>query len=65
MVNKRTPKQEMTVLKQRSNRLGADFRVESVSDDLDDLWVVADTGARPQYAVTIGEMDAAKIRRKW
>lgn len=41
------------------------FQAEPVLHDLEDLWSMADAGPRSKRAVTVSEMDAAKLRRKW
>ena len=48
-------------------RLDAHGRLqgEAVLHDLEDLWAMVDQARRPRRALTRGEMDAAKARRRW
>jgi antitoxin PrlF len=39
--------------------------VERVMYEMEDLWKLADEGARPAAAMTFEEMNAAKVRRQW
>jgi antitoxin PrlF len=39
--------------------------VEPVLYDLEDLWRMADQGAKPRTIMTFEEMNAAKSRREW
>jgi antitoxin PrlF len=74
-----TSKGEVTLPKELRNRLGVQTGSKirlSISDgvpvtvepglyDLEDLWRMADQGAKPRAPMTFEEMNAAKSRREW
>jgi AbrB family looped-hinge helix DNA binding protein len=74
-----TSKGQVTLPKELRNHLGiqtgskirfsishlAPVTVEPVLYDLEDLWRMADQGAKPRTPMTFEEMNAAKVRRKW
>jgi AbrB family looped-hinge helix DNA binding protein len=74
-----TSKGQITLPKLLRERLGLKrgtrirFRVdargrlqgEPILHDLEDLWEMADRARQPKRALTGGEMDAAKARRRW
>ena len=74
-----TSKGQVTLPRELRNHLGiqrgskirfsisdsAPVTVEPVLYDLEDLWRMADRGARPRMRMTFKEMNAAKVRRKW
>ena len=74
-----TSKGQVTLPKELRNRLGIQrgskirfsisdgvpVTVEPVLHDLEDLWKMADEGARPQRVMSFEEMNAAKSRREW
>jgi antitoxin PrlF len=74
-----TSKGQVTLPKELRNRLGIQrgskvrfsisdrvpVTVEPVLYDLEDLWKMADEGAKPQRAMSFEEMNAAKSRREW
>jgi AbrB family looped-hinge helix DNA binding protein len=41
------------------------FQAQAVLYELEDLWKMADEGAKPQTAMSFDEMDQAKTQRKW
>lgn len=79
-----TSKGQVTLPKELRNHLGiqtgskirfsiskrAPVTIEPVLYDLEDLWRMADQGAKPQSAkprtpMSFEEMNAAKVRREW
>lgn len=41
------------------------FMADRVLYELEDLWLMADRGPKPQGVMTFKEMDEAKARRQW
>lgn len=73
-----TSKGQITLPKRLRERLGlkqgsrirfrlADggLRGDPVLYDLEDLWALADEGRKPKRAMSSGQMEAAKARRRW
>lgn len=74
-----TSKGQVTLPKELRNHLGIQkgskirfsisdrvpVTVEPVLNDLEDLWRMADQGAKTQPPMTFEEMNAAKSRREW
>jgi AbrB family looped-hinge helix DNA binding protein len=74
-----TSKGQVTLPKELRNRLGIQkgskirfsisdrvpVTVEPVLNELEDLWRIADQGAKAQTAMTFEEMNDAKSRREW
>jgi antitoxin PrlF len=74
-----TSKGQITLPKELRNHLGIQkgskirfsisdrvpVTVEPVLHDLEELWKIADQGAKPQTPMTFDEMNAAKLRREW